>query len=235
VNQKIKLLVAYRHSLLRQALRTALASQNDIEVVQEASDGKEAIELAERFQPDVVVMDTQMPVVSGVEATAHIKKRVSHARVLLLTLGADDEMILSILRAGAAGCLLKDADLNELMLAIRTVHRGGSYLSPEIADRMVQNYVRFADKPGEERPRRELLSVREREILQLVAEGLGNQAIAGRLTLSVKTVEAHKAHICQKLGVRGRTELIKYAIRKGLIDLELERPTREREREAIPA
>jgi two-component system response regulator NreC len=235
VNQKIKLLVAYRHSLLRQALRTALASQNDIEVVQEAADGKEAIELAEKVQPDVVVMDTQMPVVSGVEATAHIKKRASGARVLLLTLGADDEMILNILRAGAAGCLLKDADLNELMLAIRTVHRGGSYLSPEIADRMVQNYVRFADKPGEERPRRELLSVREREILQLVAEGLGNQAIAGRLTLSVKTVEAHKAHICQKLGVRGRTELIKYAIRKGLIDLELERPTRAREREAIPA
>jgi two-component system response regulator NreC len=235
VSQKIKLLVAYRHSLLRQALRTALASQNDIEVVQEAADGKEAIELAEKTQPDVVVMDTQMPVVSGVEATAHIRKRVGQARVLLLTLGADDEMILNILRAGAAGCLLKDADLNELMLAIRTVHRGGSYLSPEIADRMVQNYVRFADKPGEERPRRELLSVREREILQLVAEGLGNQAIAGRLTLSVKTVEAHKAHICQKLGVRGRTELIKYAIRKGLIDLELERPTRARELEAIPA
>jgi two-component system response regulator NreC len=235
VNQKIKLLVAYRHALLRQALRTALASQNDIEVVQEAADGKEAIELAEKTQPDVVVMDTQMPVISGVEATAHIKKRVGGARILLLTLGADDEMILNILRAGAAGCLLKDADLNELMLAIRTVHRGGSYLSPEIADRMVQNYVRFAEKPGEERPRRELLSVREREILQLVAEGLGNQAIAARLTLSVKTVEAHKAHICQKLGVRGRTELIKYAIRKGLIDLELERPTRTREREAIPA
>ncbi|HEV8638838.1 MAG TPA: response regulator transcription factor [Chloroflexota bacterium] len=235
MSQKIKLLVAYRHSLLRQALRTALASQNDIEVVQEAADGKEAIELAEKLQPDVVVMDTQMPVVSGVEATMHIRKRVHRARVLLLTLGADDEMILNILRAGAAGCLLKDADLNELMLAIRTVHRGGSYLSPEIADRMVQNYVRFADKPGEERPRRELLSVREREILQLVAEGLGNQAIAQRLTLSVKTVEAHKAHICQKLGVRGRTELIKYAIRKGLIDLELERPIRAREREAIPA
>ena len=222
MNQKIKLLVAYRHSLLRQALRTALASQNDIEVVQEAADGKEAIELAEKTQPDVVVMDTQMPVVSGVEATAHIRKRVGQARVLLLTLGADDEMILNILRAGAAGCLLKDADLNELMLAIRTVHRGGSYLSPEIADRMVQNYVRFADKPGEERPRRELLSVREREILQLVAEGHGNQQIAAKLCLSVKTVEAHKAHIMRKLNVQGRTELIKYAIRKGLIELEMD-------------
>jgi DNA-binding NarL/FixJ family response regulator len=233
VNHKTKLLIAYRHSLLRQALRTAITAQNDMEVVDEAQDGKEAIEMAERFQPDVVVMDTQMPVVSGVEATTHMKRRSSKSRVLLLTLGADDEMILSILRAGAAGCLLKDADLNELMLAIRTVHRGGSYLSPEIADRMVQNYVRFAEKPGEGRPHRELLSVREREILQLVAEGLGNQAIAGRLTLSVKTVEAHKAHISQKLGVRGRTELIKYAIRKGLIDLEMERPVRERE--AIPA
>jgi DNA-binding NarL/FixJ family response regulator len=233
LNHKTNVLIAYRHSLLRQALRTAISAQNDMEVTHEAQDGKEAIEMAEKFQPDVVLMDTQMPVVSGVEATTHMKRRASKSKVLLLTLGADDEMILSILRAGAAGCLLKDADLNEMMLAIRTVHRGGSYLSPEIADRMVQNYVRFAEKPGEARPQRELLSVREREILQLVAEGLGNQAIAQRLTLSVKTVEAHKAHISQKLGVRGRTELIKYAIRKGLIDLEMERPIRERE--AIPA
>ena len=233
MNHKTNVLVAYRHSLLRQALRTAISAQNDMEVTHEAQDGKEAIEMAEQFQPDVIVMDTQMPVVSGVEATTHMKRRASKSKVLLLTLGADDEMILSILRAGANGCLLKDADLNEMMLAIRTVHRGGSYLSPEIADRMVQNYVRFAEKPGESRPQRELLSVREREILQLVAEGLGNQAIAQRLTLSVKTVEAHKAHISQKLGVRGRTELIKYAIRKGLIDLEMERPARERE--AIPA
>jgi two-component system response regulator NreC len=220
---RIKLLVAYRHTLLRQALRSVLAAQSDIEVVSEATDGKEAVDMAEKHKPDVVLMDTQMPVVSGVEATELIRRRSKNTRVLLLTLGADDELILNMLRAGAAGCLLKDADTAELMLAIRTAHRGGSYLSPAIAERMVHNYVRYATAPDPQ-PHRELLSVREREILQLVAEGYGNQAIAGRLTLSVKTVEAHKAHISQKLGVRGRTELIKYAIRKGLIDLEMEQP-----------
>jgi two-component system response regulator NreC len=229
VNHRIKLLVAYRHTLLRQALRTVLASQNDIEVVSEATDGKEAIEMSEKMQPDIVLMDTQLPVVSGIEATQLIKKRSHRSRVLLLTLGADDELILSMLRAGASGCLLKDADVSELLLAIRTAHRGGSYLSPQIADRMVQNYVRYASNPTEQQAPKELLSVREREILQLVAEGFGNQAIAKKLTLSVKTVEAHKSHISQKLGVRGRTELIKYAIRKGLIDLEMESAQAERE------
>jgi DNA-binding NarL/FixJ family response regulator len=227
MGHRITLLVAYRHTLLRQALRTVLAAQHDVAAVAEAADGREAIELAERVQPDVVLMDTQLPVVSGVEATQRLTQRSGRSRVLLLTLGADDELILSLLRAGAAGCLLKDADLSELLLAVRTAHRGGSYLSPGIAERLVQGYVRRAADPAA--PPRELLSVREREVLQLVAEGHGNQAIARRLTLSVKTVEAHKAHIAQKLGVRGRTELIKYAIRKGLIDLELEGPTREGE------
>ena len=222
---RIKILVAYRHTLLRQALKTVLSAQNDLEVVSEASDGKEAIDMAEKFQPDIVLMDTQMPVVSGVEATSHIRRRNKRSRVLLMTLGADDDLILEMLRAGAAGCLLKDSDIPEMLLAIRTAHSGGSYLSPRIADRMVQNYVRFATKPAEElKPQRELLSVREREVLQMVADGHGNQEIARRLTLSVKTVEAHKSHIAQKLGVRGRTELIKYAIRKGLIDLEIDTP-----------
>jgi DNA-binding NarL/FixJ family response regulator len=224
VNRRIKLLVAYRHTLLRQALRAVMTTQNDVQVVAEAADGKEAVDLAERVEPDVVLMDAELPVVSGVEATRLIRKRSSRSRVLLLTLGADDELILGMLRAGASGCLLKDADVSELLLAIRTAHRGGSYLSPRIAERMVQSYVRDGSDAAERRPPKELLSVREREVLQLVAEGHGNQAIAGRLTLSVKTVEAHKSHICEKLGVRGRTELIKYAIRKGLIDVEVEGP-----------
>jgi DNA-binding NarL/FixJ family response regulator len=223
--ERITMLIAYRHTLLRQGLRSMLAAHADIEVVGEAVDGREAVDMAEKHHPDVVLMDTQLPVVSGVEATELIKRRSRNSRVLLLTLGADDELILNMLRAGAAGCLLKDADVTELLLAIRTAHRGGSYLSPQIAERMVHNYVRYASAPDDVKPQRELLSVREREILQLVAEGMGNQGIAGKLTLSVKTVEAHKAHISQKLGVRGRTELIKYAIRKGLIDLEMEQPT----------
>jgi DNA-binding NarL/FixJ family response regulator len=224
---RIKLLLAYRHTLLRQALRTLLTAQGDVDVIQEAEDGKEAVEMAERYHPDVVLMDTQLPVVSGIEATRLIRKRSRDVRVLLLTLGADDEYILQLLRAGASGCLLKDADSQELLLAIRAAHRGGSYLSPAISDKMVQNYIRLADGLAEDAPQKEVLSVREREILQLVAEGGGNQQIAGQLCLSVKTVEAHKAHIMRKLNVKGRTELIKYAIRKGLIELEMDTATAE--------
>ena len=219
---RIKVLLAYRHTLLRQALRTLLTAQGDVDVIQEAEDGKEAVEMAEKYRPDVVLMDTQLAVVSGIEATRLIKKRSRDSRVLLLTVGADDEYILQLRRAGASGCLLKDADSQELTLAIRAAHRGGSYLSPAISDKMVQNYIRLADGMTDEAPQKELLSVREREILQLVAEGHGNQAIAAKLCLSVKTVEAHKAHIMRKLNVKGRTELIKYAIRKGLIELEME-------------
>lgn len=222
MNQKTTVLIGYRHLLLRQALRTALTMTGEFEVVHEAADGKDVIESAERVQPDVILMDTQMPIVSGIEATAHLRRTGNRARILLMTLGADDDLILAILRAGAAGSILKDANLTELTRALHTLARGGTYLSPEISERMMQNYVRFAERPRDDAPRRELLSVREREILQFVAEGKGNQAIARDLTLSVKTVEAHKAHIAQKLGVRGRTELIKYAIRKGLIELESE-------------
>ena len=220
---RIKLLLAYRHTLLRQALRTLLTAQGDVDVVHEAEDGKEAVELAAKHRPDVVLMDTQLPVVSGIEATRLIRKRARTSRVLLLTLGADDEYILQLLRAGASGCLLKDADAQELILAIRAAHRGGSYLSPAISDKMVQNYIRLADGIVDDIPvQKEVLSVREREILQLVADGFGNQQIAAKLCLSVKTVEAHKAHIMRKLNVKGRTELIKYAIRKGLIELEMD-------------
>ncbi len=234
---RIKVLLAYRHTLLRQALRSLLVAQGDIEVIHEAEDGKTAIECAESLRPDIVLMDTQLPIVSGIEATRLIRKRARNARVLLLTAGADDEYILQLLRAGAAGCLLKDCDGPELLLAIRAAHRGGSYLSPAISDKMVQNYIRLADGQIDlvPAPRREVLSVREREILQLVADGNGNQQIAQDLCLSVKTVEAHKAHIMRKLNVRGRTELIKYAIRKGLIELEMEESDQPRiaEREAL--
>jgi two-component system response regulator NreC len=217
--ERIKVLIAYRQRLMRQALRTVLAAQPDIALVTEAEDGKSAIEMTERDAPDVVVMDAQLPVVSGVEATALIRRRARAAQVLLLTAGTDDDQILAMLRAGATGCLLKDADVDELLRAVRTVHRGGAYHSPRLAERIAQNLVRYASARLEEAPK-EQLSVREREVLQLVAEGHGNQEIARRLVLSVKTVEAHKDHVARKLGIRGRTELIKYAIRTGMIELE---------------
>ena len=219
---RTNVLLAYRHTLLRQALRTVLAAQPEIGAVIEATDGKEAVDLTERTRPDVVVMDAQLPVVSGVEATQMIKRRVRNARVLLLTLGADEDMVMEMLRAGASGVLLKDADVGELTTAVKVAASGGSYLSPEIEERLVRSYVSRGGRVEEPRRPRDQLSVREREVLQLAAEGVGNSEIARRLVLSVKTVEAHKANICRKLGLRGSADLIKYAIRKGLIDLEAE-------------
>ncbi|MBI2938968.1 MAG: response regulator transcription factor [Chloroflexi bacterium] len=219
VARRIRVLLAYRQTLLRQGLRFLLAAQGDIDVLAEAGDGKEAVEKAEQLKPDVVLMDMAMPILNGVEATRLIKKRAQQTKVLLLTLGATDDDIYRVLQAGASGCLLKEADSAELALAIQAVSRGSSYLSPAISERMVQSYLRLAgdsDRVAEPEP----LSVREREILQLIAEGLSNQEIARKLILSVKTVEAHKSHIMRKLNIRGRTDLIKYAIRKGLIDLD---------------
>jgi DNA-binding NarL/FixJ family response regulator len=216
--QAVRLLLAYRHTLLRQALRHLLTAQGDIEVLAEVSDGKDAVEKAEKLRPDVVLLDLALPILDGIEATRLIKRRVPNAKVILLTLGASDEDVVRALQAGISGCLVKDADATELALAIAAVQRGASYLSPAISDRVVQNYLR----PGEGGAHFEIdpLSVREREVLQLIADGLSNQEIAGKLYLSVKTVEAHKAHIMRKLNIRGRTELIKYAIRKGLITID---------------
>ena len=218
---KIRLLLAYRHTLLRQALRLLLSAAGDIEV-EEAGDGREVVEKAERLKPDVVLMDMSLPVLNGLEATRLIKKRASRVKVLVLTLNPNEEDTLRLLQAGASGCLLKGSDADELSLAIRSVCRGSSYLSPAISERVIQGYMRLAEE-GEGKPaERDLLTVREREILQLIAEGYSNQEIAARLVLSVKTVEAHKTNIMHKLGLRGRTELIKYAIRKGMIELEPE-------------
>ena len=216
--RRTRVLLAYRHTLLRQALRHLLTAQGDVDVLAEVGDGKQALERAEQLRPDIVLMDLALPILDGVEATQLIKRRVPQTKVILLTVGAADEDVVRALQAGVSGCLVKDADAAELALAIAAVQRGASYLSPAISERVIQGCL----QPGDGRHRSELdpLSVREREVLQLIADGLSNQEIANRLFLSVKTVEAHKAHIMRKLNIRGRTELIKYAIRKGLITIE---------------
>ena len=218
---RIRLLLAYRHTLLRQALRLLLSARGDIEV-EEAGDGREVVEKAERLKPDVVLMDMSLPVLNALEATRLIKKRSSRIKVLVLTLAPDEQDALRLLQAGASGCLLKEADADELTTAIQSVYRGSSYLSPAISERVIQSYIRLAEDGEAKAADRDPLTVREREILQFIAEGFSNQEIAARLVLSVKTVEAHKTNIMHKLGLRSRTELIKYAIRKGLIELEPE-------------
>ena len=213
---KIKVLVVDDHAMFREGIRSLLAGYDDIEILGEATDGKEAIEKTCQLAPQVVLMDIGMPVMGGLEATRRIQKECPNARVLVLTQYQDTEYILSMIKAGAKGYISKTAIASELVSAIRTVHRGESYLYPSAATALVEEYLMRA---GEEKDEYERLTDREREILQLVAEGRTNREIADKLFISVKTVLRHRTNIMEKLGFHNRTELIKYAMSKGLIEM----------------
>jgi len=206
----IRVLICDDHALLRETLRLLLAAQPAIDVVGEAADGRAAIACCAQLHPDVVLMDTAMPGLNGIEATAVITHRWPRTRVLMLSGYQQAERVRAALAAGASGYLLKHAPASELLAAIASVAAARPYLSPPLLAR--SNLART----GSPAP----LSAREREVLQLVAEGASNKQIAARLGISLKTVEAHKEHIVHKLGVRGTAELIHYAIRSGLITLD---------------
>lgn len=217
---RIKVLIVDDHAVLRQALRMLLENQNEVDVVGDAGNGREALDAAEKTQPDVVLMDMVMPGLNGLEATRQIRRRVPKAKVLILTGYMEDEQILAALRAGASGYVVKKSDVQELLLGIQTVHRGNTYFSSAISEGdAVQDYLWQAKRP-ESKSGYDLLTSREREVLQLIAEGYSNQRIANELFISVKTVEAHKAHIMSKLHAQNRTDLIRYAIRKGIVGLD---------------
>ena len=218
--QSIRLLVVDDHALLRQALRALLDGQETLEVIGEATNGRDAVEAAERLRPDVVLMDMVMPGLNGLEATRQIVKRSPACRVLILTAYLEDERLLQALRSGASGYVVKNSDLEELLLAIQSVHRGNTYFSAAVSEEITVNEVLLQAKQPEAKTGYDLLTSREREVLQLIAEGLSNQRIAEELVISVKTVEAHKAHIMSKLHARNRTDLIRYAIKRGLVGLE---------------
>ena len=217
---RIRVLVVDDHTLLRQALRVMLDAQDGIEVVGEATNGRDAVDATETQRPDVVLMDMVMPGLNGIEATRQITKRAPSARVLILTAYLEDERLLQALRAGASGYVVKKSDMEELLLAIQSVHRGNTYFSAAVSDEIAVNEVLIQAKQPEAKAGYDLLTIREREVLQLIAEGLSNQGIADELFISVKTVEAHKAHIMNKLNARNRTDLIRYAIKRGLVGLE---------------
>jgi len=211
---KIKVLLVDDHSLFREGMRSLLSNYEDIEVVGEASDGREAVEKMRQLAPQVILMDIAMPDMSGLEATRHIHKEQPGVGILVLTQYEDKEYILSLLKVGARGYIAKTASSAELLTAIRTVHRGDAYLYPSATSALIKEYlVRSRGYESEY----DTLTDREREILQLVAEGLSNQEIADKLFISVKTVLRHRTALMQKLGFHNRTELIKYAISKGLI------------------
>jgi DNA-binding NarL/FixJ family response regulator len=215
----IRILLVDDHTILREGVRALLAGESDIVVVGEAGDGQEALEKVEALRPDIVLMDMVMPGMNGLEATGHIKRRHSDVKVLILSMYDDDEYVQQVIQAGASGYLLKGMAADDLILAIREVHAGSSFLNPAIAAKLIEDYVRRvrgeAEGAGEEP-----LTAREREVLKLIAEGNTNQEIADVLHLSRKTVESHRANIMRKLDLHDVTELVKYALRTGLIQLD---------------
>ncbi len=215
--QKIRVLLADDHTILRAGLRMMLDAQPDIEVIGEASDGRQALAEAQRLQPDLVLMDITMPEMNGIEATRQIKRALDSTRVLILTMHENEEYLFQVLRAGASGYILKEAAGTELISAIRIVYSGRFYMSPSAQSMMVGDYLQRV-RSGEERDSYSALTEREREILKLVAEGHTNNQIAERLFISPKTVDTHRTHIMDKLNLHSRAELVKYAMRRGLLE-----------------
>jgi two-component system response regulator NreC len=217
---RIRILLVDDHAVLRQALRLLLDAHQEVEVIGDVSNGREAVDLAEKLLPDVVLMDMVMQGLNGLEATRQIRKRVPKTKVLILTGYMEDDQIMAALRAGASGYVVKKSDVAELLLGIQSVHRGNTYFSSVISDTVPISEFLWQAQKGDGKAGYELLTGREREVLQLIAEGYSNQRIADDLFISVKTVEAHKAHIMSKLHAQNRTDLIRYAIRKGIVNLE---------------
>ena len=217
---KISVLIVDDHAVLRQALRLLLEVHPEIEVVGDAANGREALEVAEKLLPDVILMDMVMPGLNGLEATRQIRRRLPKTKVLILTGYMEDEQIVAALRAGASGYVVKKSDATELVLGIQAVHRGNTYFSASISEHGAASEYLLQARSEEGKAGYELLTSREREVLQLIAEGSSNQGIAEELFISVKTVEAHKAHIMTKLHARTRTDLIRYALQKGLVGID---------------
>lgn len=206
---KKRLLIADDHGLMREVMACFLEAAPDLEVVAEAEDGREAVAMAVEHQPDVVLMDLSMPHMNGLEATRQITSKAVNSKVLVITASRNETMLQQLLEAGAAGFVLKTGDTDELLSAVRTVLQGKRYISQGLASREVSG-------PKASATRLETLTAREREVLQLIGEGRTNREIAVQLCLSVKTVEVHRARIADKLGVRGRSLLMKYSIDSGL-------------------
>ncbi|MBI5876088.1 MAG: response regulator transcription factor [Chloroflexi bacterium] len=214
-----RLLIVDDHALMRAGLRMLLESQSDFAIVGECENGGEAIRRAQELQPDVVLMDITLPDMLGFEATRAIRKLAPQAAILALTMHESEQYFFEMVNAGASGYVPKRAAPDELLNAIRAVAQGGMYLYPSLARTLVQDYLKHADS-GESKPPSDGLTERELEVVKLIADGLSNAEVGQRLTISVKTVERHRANIFAKLNLHSRTDLVKYAIRKGLIDIE---------------
>ncbi len=215
---KIRILIVDDHGIVRAGIRSLLEGESDIEVVGEAAGGEEAIEKAAQFRPDLVLMDIAMPGMNGIEATQRIKMELPDTSVLVLSMHDDEEFFFPVLRAGASGYILKEAEPQELLYAIHTVHQGHVFLSPAVAKSLLEGFVATTQEPGEENYG--TLTRREKQILRMAASGQTNREMAEELFLSMRTVEKYRQAVMHKLGLARREDLTKYAIRKGIIDFE---------------
>jgi two-component system response regulator NreC len=212
----IRILLADDHTVMRRGLRLLLESQPEFSVVAEAADGRQAVEQAEATQPDVAVIDIAMPNLSGIEAAQRIAAAVPQTAIVILSMHSDESYVLRALKVGAKGYLLKDSAEGDLIDAIKAVHQGKTFFSPEISKMLVEDYVREIRTRGAE-DSYDLLTSREREILQLLAERKSNKEIAQSLNLSIYTIETHRRNLQEKLNLHSLAELILYAVRKGVI------------------
>jgi two-component system response regulator NreC len=212
----IRMLLADDHTVMRKGLRLLLESQPGFQVVGEAATGREAVSLAEQHAPDVIVMDIAMPLLNGIEVARQIAAKLPQAAIVFLSMHSDESYVLRALKAGARAYLLKDSAENDLIEAVRAVTEGKTYFSPAISKMLVEDYMRQMREQKVE-DSYELLTTREREIVQLLAEGKNNKDVANILNLSLYTVETHRSNIFQKLNLHSGAELILYAIRKGVV------------------
>jgi DNA-binding NarL/FixJ family response regulator len=218
--KKIGVLLVDDHTVVRQGLRALLQSEEDIEVIGEAENGRQAVVMARNTPPDVVVMDVAMPLLNGLEATRQILKSVPGSKVLVLTSYGDDECVQQLMQAGASGYLIKQTAANDLLKAIREVQRGNAFFSPSIAKRL-RDQCREAFTSGQPARKSGDLTSREAEVLQLIAEGFSNKQIASELGISIKTVEKHRQQVMNKLNIHDVAGLTRYAISKGMIERSL--------------
>jgi two-component system response regulator NreC len=213
---KIRVFLVDDHTVVRQGLRRILESDDEIEIVGEAGDGRTAVELVQKLHPHVIVMDVAMPELNGIEATRQIVKRVEGAKVLVLSMHGDDIYVRQALKAGARGYLLKDSEDLDLIKAVKAIRAGGSFFSPPVSKVVLSGYL--GDKgEGELESSVTRLTDREREVLQLIAEGKTNKDVAHTLTVSVNTVETHRKHIMEKLDLHNTAELVRFAIRTKMV------------------
>lgn len=216
--EKIRILLADDHTVVRQGLRALLEAESDIEVVGEADTGRTAVQMTKKLLPDVVVMDIAMPMLNGLEATRQIAKEVPETKVLVLSSYNDDEYVHQLTEAGAAGYLLKQTAAADLIKAVHEARKGNAFFSPAISKRLLDHYREAFLQGAPIRKRTELLTTREAEVLQLIAEGKPNKQIASELCISIKTVEKHRQQVMNKLNIHDIAGLTRYAIAKGVIE-----------------